>query len=198
MVVGAGDEIATQKKGAMAKTIMITYLIEAEVQKFNLSRFNGEEMRVTTVNSSSDQFVTVRTIKTTRNAMQDSGDLLATTKSGNRAGLTKSSATRARMTLSLLQAHSKALSRQRDTAKSSTGTKLPPTNRLMPLYMTPLVKDGISVDEIMTWIFHGRVNRSNGFRIEFVNKKRLFTSNRRTCEKSYFGTSKKLAQAKKS
>ena len=155
MVVGAGDEIATQKEAAMAKTIMITYLIEAEVQKFNLSRFNGEEMRVTTVNSSSDQFVTVRTIKTTRNAMQDSGDLLATTKSGNRAGLTKSSATRARMTLSLLQAHSKALSRQRDAAKSSTGTKLPPMNRLMPLYMTPLVKDGISVDEIMTWIFHG-------------------------------------------
>ena len=191
MVVGAGDEIATQKEAAMAKTIMITYLIEAEVQKFNLSRFNGEEMRVTTVNSSSDQFVTVRTFKTTRNAMQDSGDLLATTKSGNYAGLTKSSATRARMTLSLLQAHSKALSRQRDAAKSSTGNKLPPMN-------DPSVKDGISVDEIMTWIFHGRLNRSNGFRIEFVNKKRLFISNRRTCEKSYFGTSKKLAQAKKS
>ena len=55
----------------MAKTIMITDQSEADVQKFNRSRFSGEEMRVTTVNSSSDQFVTVRNIKTTRNAMQD-------------------------------------------------------------------------------------------------------------------------------
>ena len=79
---------------------------------------------------------------------------MATTSSGNRAGLTKTSATRARMTLSVLQAHSEALSRQRDAAKSSTGTKLPPTNRLMSLYIRPLVNDGISVDEIMTRIFH--------------------------------------------
>ena len=71
MVVGAGDEIATQKEAAMAKTIMITDHSGADVQKFNRSRFSGEEMRVTTVNSSSDQFVTVRNIKTTRNAMQD-------------------------------------------------------------------------------------------------------------------------------
>ena len=71
MVVGAGNEKATQKEAAMAKTTMVTDNSEAEVQKFNLSRFNGETMRVTTVNSSSDQFVTVRTIKTTRNARQD-------------------------------------------------------------------------------------------------------------------------------
>ena len=54
------------------------------------------------------------------------------------------------MTLIELQADSEALSRQRDAAKSSTGTKLPPTNRVMPLYMTPLVNDGISVVETMT------------------------------------------------
>ena len=71
MVMGAGNEIATQKEAAMAKTTMVTDNSEAEVQKFNLSRFNGETMRVSTVNSSSDQFLTVRTIKTTRNARQD-------------------------------------------------------------------------------------------------------------------------------
>ena len=71
MVVGAGNEIATQKEAAMAKTTMVTDNSEAEVQKFNRSRFNGETMRVTTVNSCSDQFVTVKTIKTTRNTRQD-------------------------------------------------------------------------------------------------------------------------------
>ena len=71
MVVGAGNEIALQKEAAMAKTTMVTDNSEAEVQKFNRSRFNGETMRVTTVNSCSDQFVTVKTIKTTRNTRQD-------------------------------------------------------------------------------------------------------------------------------
>ena len=71
MVVGAGNEIATQKEAAMAKTTMVTDNSEAEVQKFNRSRFNGETMRVTTVNSCSDQFVTVKTIQTTRNTRQD-------------------------------------------------------------------------------------------------------------------------------
>ena len=81
---------------------------------------------MTTENGSSDQFVRVRTIKTTKNAMQDSSDLLATTGSGNRPGVTKSSANRAaRVTLSELQAGSEALSRQRDGSTSSTGTKLP-------------------------------------------------------------------------
>ena len=82
--------------------------------------------------------------------MQDSNDFLATTSCVKCAGVFQSSGTRAEMTLIELQADSQALSRQRDAAKSSTGTKLPPTNRVMPLYMAPLVNDGISVGETMT------------------------------------------------
>ena len=82
--------------------------------------------------------------------MQNSSDFLATTSCLKCYGVTQSSGTRAVMTLIELQADSEALSRQRDAAKSSSGTKLPPTNRVMPLYMTPLVNDGISVGESMT------------------------------------------------
>ena len=102
---------------------------------------------------SSDQFGTVRNINMALNGVQLSSEYLTTTDSDMLAeavGVIKPGTT-----LRELEAENERPSRQSGVARVSTSIKLPVTNKITPPLVTPLVDDGISMEEALTKIMDG-------------------------------------------
>ena len=58
-----------------------------------------------------------------------------------------------------LETDNEETSRQRGKTRVSTSTKLPGANRVTPPLVTPLVDNGVSMDEASTMAWVSRVNR---------------------------------------
>ena len=82
-----------------------------------------------------------------------------TTISGKHAETTKATITRSETTLRDLEAEYERPLRQREAARVSTSFKLPVKNKLRAPLVTPLIDEGVSVEEALTIIVNGRVEQ---------------------------------------
>ena len=95
-----------------------------------------------------DQFGVVRTISKTTNTSGQSGDFVSMTNSEMRTGENRN--TGLNNAPAGPEVDNEKTSRQRIKARISTSTKLPGSDRVTPPLVTPLVDNGVSIEEALT------------------------------------------------
>ena len=106
-----------------------------------------------------DQIDVVRTISKTTNTSGQSGDFVSMTNSEMRTGESRN--TGLSNALADPEMDNEKTSRQRIKARISTSTKLPGIDRVTPPLVTPLVDNGVSIEEALTNIV-GSIGEQNG------------------------------------
>ena len=114
------------------------------------SSTHKNEAPVNKENGYSDQFGLFRTTNTTVSGIQQSRDFLILANSNMQSGKTR--VTGSGTTLGELEVEYKETSKQRRTARVSTITKLPGTNKVTPTLETSLMDNGASMEEALTRI----------------------------------------------
>ena len=95
-----------------------------------------------------DQFGVVRTISKTTNTSGQSGDFVSMTNSEMRTGESRN--TGQSNAPAYPEMDNEKTSRQKIKARISTSTKLPGIDRVTPPLVTPLVDNGVSIEEALT------------------------------------------------
>ena len=105
-----------------------------------------------------EQFGVVRTISKTTNTSGQSGDFVSMTNSEMRTGESRN--TGLNNAPADPEVDNEKTSRQRIKARISTSTKLPGIHRVTPPFVTPLVDNGVSIEEALTNIV-GSIGEQN-------------------------------------